>query len=118
MGPRHDDGVDVAAFLQLQEEGVQLVCGGEGGEAEAGLGGVLEVGAGVREEDEGHCFFCGFGCGGELARGPLEVCLGVRRGKGGWMSFRDGWFLERVLDRSQGRDWEDDWGCWSGRDQT
>lgn len=62
---------------------MQLGCGGEGGEAEAGLGGVLEVGAGVREEDEGHCFFCGFECGGELARGPLGVCLDVRRGRAG-----------------------------------
>ena len=33
---------------------MQQRCGGEGGEAEAGFGGVLEVGAGVREEDEGH----------------------------------------------------------------
>jgi len=39
-----------------------LGCGGEGGEAEAGEGGVLEVGAGVGEEDEGHGGVFG-GCG-------------------------------------------------------
>lgn len=33
---------------------MELGCGGQGGQAEAGLGGVLEVGAGVGEEDEGH----------------------------------------------------------------
>lgn len=33
---------------------MQLVCGGEGGEAEAGEGGVLKVRTGVGEEDEGH----------------------------------------------------------------
>ena len=41
-------------FLELEEEVVELGRGGEGGEAEAGFGGVLEVGAGVGEEDEGH----------------------------------------------------------------
>ena len=48
------DGVNVAVFLELEEEVVELGCGGEGGEAEAGFGGVLEVGASVGEEDEGH----------------------------------------------------------------
>lgn len=33
---------------------MQLDSGGDGGEAETSLGGVLEVGAGVCEEDEGH----------------------------------------------------------------
>ncbi len=33
---------------------MQLGRGGEGGQAEARFGGVLEVGAGVGEEDEGH----------------------------------------------------------------
>lgn len=33
---------------------MELGCGGEGGEAEAGFGGVLEVGARMGEEDEGH----------------------------------------------------------------
>lgn len=93
-GPRHDDGADVAAFLQLQEEGVQLGCGGEGGEAEAGLGGVLEVGAGVREEDERHCLFFSFffvvgssegWMGWGVGTRPWMVCLGVRRGREGWV---------------------------------
>lgn len=53
-GTTEGDGVYVAVFLELEEEVVELGCGGEGGEAEAGFGGVLEVGAGVGEEDKGH----------------------------------------------------------------
>ena len=46
-------------------------CGREGGEAEGDAGGVLEVGAGVGEEDEGHCLFS-LGRKGSLleVRGP------------------------------------------------
>ncbi len=51
---------EVAGFLDLQHQGVEESCGGEGGQAEAGEGGVLEVGAGVGEEDERH------GCGRRL----------------------------------------------------
>ena len=40
--------------------------GGEGGEAEGDAGGVLEVGAGVGEEDEGHCLFLILGICGVL----------------------------------------------------
>ena len=62
---------------------MQLGCGGVGGEAEAGLGGVLEVGAGVREEDEGHCFFCGFECGGGIGAGAFGRCV--------WVCAEEGW---------------------------
>ena len=33
---------------------MELGRGGQGGEPETGFGGVLQVGAGVGEEDEGH----------------------------------------------------------------
>ena len=65
-------------------------CGGEGGEAERDAGGILEVGAGVGEEDEGHClvfvlrFFgqecagcdqmMGFGQGGGVPLGRKKIC--------------------------------------------
>lgn len=42
---------------------MQLGRGGEGGEAEARFGGVLQVRAGVGEEDEGHAGFWGKGAG-------------------------------------------------------
>ncbi len=61
---------------------MQLGGGGEGGEAEAGLGGVLEVGAGVGEEDEGHGFL-GVGLverGGEGSDGVVGAAMWV----GGW----------------------------------
>lgn len=58
---------------------------GDGGEAEAGLGGVLEVGAAVGEVDEGHCAEGGFGVevgmeeGGEVSRvGWLRMSWGWR----------------------------------------
>lgn len=51
---------------------MQLGGGGEGGEAEAGEGGVLEVRAGVREEDEGHgCGLVGGEVGGEERGGEV-----------------------------------------------
>jgi len=60
---------------------VQERCGGEGGQAEAGEGGVLEVRAGVGEEDEGHgwwefglCAMAGRRRAGVLAR--ARVLLG------------------------------------------
>ena len=68
-------------FLELEEEVVELGCGGDGGEAEAGFGGVLEVGAGVGEEDEGHgrqrlAAACGMGMGvRSCCRGLMDVCL-------------------------------------------
>lgn len=54
MGPADGDIGDVAGSLEGEEEGVQHCCAGDRGQAEAGAGGVLEVGAGVGEEDEGH----------------------------------------------------------------
>lgn len=51
---------------------MQLGRGGQGGQAEARFGGVLEVGAGVGEEDEGH------GCGDGLEMFGLD--WRVRRG--------------------------------------
>ena len=61
---------------------MQLGCGGEGGQAQARFGGVLEVRAGVGEEDEGHGWrssdvcVCGIG-GWGLARGLCDMVLGV-----------------------------------------
>lgn len=81
-GAADQDCVYVAAFLELQEEVVQLGGGGEGGEAEAGEGGVLEVRAGVREEDEGHgCGVVGGVGGGWAARAER---LGGEVGCGSW----------------------------------
>lgn len=53
-GSADGDVADVAGTLEAEEELVQLVGAREGGQAEAGGGGVLEVGAGVRQEHEGH----------------------------------------------------------------
>lgn len=44
---------------------MELFGEGDGGQAEAGEGGVLEVRAGVGEEDEGHCFVLGAGGTGD-----------------------------------------------------
>lgn len=68
---------------------MQLGRGGEGGEAEARFGGVLQVRAGVGEEDEGHAGFWGErrgvreGKGCKLAR---EV-VGVGWRTGFWIVF-------------------------------
>ena len=64
---------------------MQLGCGGEGGEAEAGFGGVLEVRAGVGKEDEGHGWLVGevlvvVGCFGGWREAWMIKVLGV-----GWV---------------------------------
>ena len=61
---RHGGNVSVA--LETQHQGMEHFCGREGGEAEGDAGGVLEVGAGVGEEDEGHCLFLILGICGVL----------------------------------------------------
>lgn len=53
-GPADGDGGNVPGALELEHQGVVEGGAGDGGEAEAGLGGVLEVGAAVGEVDEGH----------------------------------------------------------------
>ena len=70
-GAADGDGGDVAAALELEHQGVVEGGAGDGGEAEAGLGGVLEVGAAVGEVDEGHFAEGGFG---------VEIWDGGRRG--------------------------------------
>lgn len=73
---------------------MQLDCGGDGGEAEAGLGGVLEVGAGVREEDEGHCYCCCsfffFGCCFLVGNGKGRVGSWRKALDGVWMCAEEG----------------------------
>ena len=60
------DNRDVAMELEGEHEGVELIGDGDGGKAETGEGGVLKVGAGVGEEDEGHCWWFGvLGRGGD-----------------------------------------------------
>ena len=58
---------------------MQLGRRGQGGQSEARFGGVLQVGAGVGEVDEGHC------------------CLVISEvaGRWGWVM---GWILARGLD--------------------
>ena len=63
-GPADGDGGNVPGALELEHQGVVEGGAGDGGEAEAGLGGVLEVGAAVGEVDEGHSCGGGFWCGG------------------------------------------------------
>lgn len=94
---------------------------GEGGEAEAGFGGVLEVGAGVGEEDEGHLFFSffllflGFVCfwllgwvglgwkGGGSGSSNCTLCFLLREGWHGLKGLREGgriagWIVRFVVD--------------------
>lgn len=52
------DGGEEAGVLEGEGEGEDEVGRGDGGEAEAGFGGVLEVGADVGEVDEGHNLLC------------------------------------------------------------
>lgn len=73
-GPADGDAADVAGTLEAEEEVVQLERGREGGQAQARGRGVLEVGAGVGEEDKGHA-------GSLCTRGRRSRGVRGRRGR-------------------------------------
>ena len=83
---------------------MELLGGGERGEAEARFGGVLEVRAGVREEDEGHFekfppFFPLFGGGGGESSWAAA----------GWVEEREVVMLAVLMDSMAGV-----WKRWCG----